>query len=306
MYRILSLDGGGIRGVLSSTILSRLVAAQPDFLGHVDMIAGTSTGAILGLALAKGLPPDRITQLYREEGPKIFHHDFFGDASHLFGLTGSKYKTEPRLTALKAVLGDVKLQDLPKKVLVPTVKLDSHNPPQPEPAQPAQWKAKLFHNFPGKDSDGDQLALDVAMRSSAAPVYFPIYQGYVDGGLVANDPSTCALVQAMHPSGAGTNQEEIAMLSIGTGGTQEFIDAMNDEWGLEQWNMRLVSLPLSAPEGMADYQSRLLLGSRYFRVQPELTRPIPLDDVASIEELVRIADAFPLNDVLTWLRDHWL
>lgn len=72
-HLILSLDGGGIRGVLTAKILERLEAACP-FLDRVELVAGTSTGGILALGLARGLTPSALVELYRTEGPRIFDH----------------------------------------------------------------------------------------------------------------------------------------------------------------------------------------------------------------------------------------
>ena len=72
-YRILSLDGGGIRGVLTARVIERLVEKKPDLLDKFDMVAGTSTGAILACGLASGRGPREIIELYEQKGPSIFH-----------------------------------------------------------------------------------------------------------------------------------------------------------------------------------------------------------------------------------------
>lgn len=304
-YRILSLDGGGLRGLLTSTLLERIVEQFPSFLESVDLIAGTSTGAILALALAKGLKPKDISDLYRDKGPSIFQHTLFSDFEHGFGVVGAKYGTNPREDALQAVFGETKLEDLQKKVLVASVDLDSAIGPCSNPHFMPQWKAKIFHNFEGPGSDGGEYAVDVAMRSSAAPVYFPIYQGFVDGGLVANNPSMCALCQALHPEGAGRPMAEISLLSIGTGITQEVITSLDGTWGLLQWAPSLVSLMMGASEGLPDYQCGLLLGSRYQRIQPHLQAAIGLDDVKSLPVLEQAAKDYDLADTARWITSNW-
>ena len=88
-------------------------------------------------------------------------------------------------------------------VLIPSFQLDNQAPH----AGQRQWKPKFFHNYPGPDSDGAELVVDVAMRTSAAPIYFPTYQSYIDGGVVANDPSMAAL--AHRNCRAGDERQEV-------------------------------------------------------------------------------------------------
>src|SRR5438270_13739741 len=70
-YHILALDGGGIRGLLTTILLERLEAAVPGFLSHIDLFAGTSTGGILALGLASGITPTAARDLYEGKGPEV-------------------------------------------------------------------------------------------------------------------------------------------------------------------------------------------------------------------------------------------
>jgi len=192
-YRVLSLDGGGIRGLITAILLERMEEAHPRFLSYVDLFAGTSTGGLLALGLASGMAPKEIRSLYEEMGKQVFSNSFLDDVLDLGSLIGAEYGIGPLKRALEHRFGDMRLGDLPKKVLVSSFDLD--NCPQ-DKNRLRTWKAKFFHNYPGLDSDGDQKVVDVALRTSNAPTYFPIYQGYVDGGVVANNPSVCAMAQA--------------------------------------------------------------------------------------------------------------
>ncbi len=99
-YRILSLDGGGIRGVLTARLLERIAEVRPEFLGRVDLFAGTSTGSILAIGLAMGLTPTRLVALYREQGPLIFRDSAWDDVRDLWGLNGAQYSTRNRLEGI--------------------------------------------------------------------------------------------------------------------------------------------------------------------------------------------------------------
>lgn len=311
-YRILSLDGGGVRGLLTARILERLDEEVPGWRAGIDLIAATSTGAILGLALADGLGPSDIADVYRKESAGIFHESFLHKAASLGGLVAAKYSTENRRAALAPVFGERRLRDLSKKVLVPTFDLDCGNgPAQTGREAECHWKPKFFHNFDNADSDGDELALDVVMRTSAPPVYFPIYQGYIDGGMIANNPSVCALAQALSANGANVaSSRDVLLLSIGTGFSPERIESIGGDWGVEQWNFRLVSIPIGRSEDVAHYQCGAILGDCYERIQPRLPKAVGLDDVGAIDDLDRIAgsylDSAEMRSSIDWVRARWM
>jgi patatin-like phospholipase/acyl hydrolase len=194
------------------------------------------------------------------------------------------------------------LADLPKKVLVSSFDLDS----QPsDPLKPHMWKAKFFHNFPGPGSDGDQKVVDVALRTSAAPTYFPIYQGYVDGGVVANNPSMCALAQAIDAPTGGRSLREIDLLSLSTGMNPHFISEQNAEWGVVQWVPHLISLILEGSVGLADYQCRQVLGKRYQRLNPILPVDVPLDKVDQIPLLKEIAGEADISQAVAFVKKYY-
>lgn len=307
-YRILSLDGGGIRGILTARLIERIAAQRPDFLSSVDLFAGTSTGSILAIGLAKGLTPTDLVRLYREQGPHIFHHDILHDVGSLWGLRGAKYTTKNRLQGIQPTIGEITLADLlPKHVLVATYQLDSQNPIEPVPAgQPQTWKAKFFHNYAGPDSDGAEKAIDVIMRSSAAPTYFPIYQGFVDGGVVANNPSVCALAQAINTNTGGKQDiKDLVLISFGTGMKTTNIASRDGDWGLEEWGLKLVDLLFESGAGLADYQCRQLLDDCYFRLNPDLKASIGLDAVDQTDLLLSKANACDIQPALDWIDRQW-
>ena len=137
------------------------------------------------------------------------------DLVELDGLAGAKYGNENLRRLLQDTFGGRKLQDLNPRVLVPSFRLDNQ---ETDPAN-RSWNPKFFHNFPGEDNDGECLIADVAM-ASAAPTYFPSYGEYIDGGVIANNPSMAAIAQVLdgrnQPSDRGT-LNEIKLLSVGTG-----------------------------------------------------------------------------------------
>jgi len=301
-YHILSLDGGGICGVLTAKLLERLEMAYPGFLSKVDMIAGTSTGGILALGLAAGLTPKEIGRLYEESSTTVFADSVWDSIRDLGKLTGADYSNEPLKRAILELIGEITLGDLQKRVLVSSFDLD--NEPQ-EPGVLRTWKPKFFHNFPGKESDADEQVVDVALRTGAAPAYFPIYQGYIDGGVVANNPSMCALAQALHPETGGQKLRQVTLLSIGTGIHSRFLPEQDADWGLVQWAPHLISLMIEGNVGLADYQCKQFLGKRYLRINPMLPKRIGMDRVDQIPLLKEVAEKENLDDAIEWLKRYY-
>lgn len=295
-YRILSIDGGGIRGLYAAVLIQRLLAAIPSLVERCDLLAGTSTGGIIALGLAHGVSIAELIELYTTRGQEVFENAQVRHAREASGLVGGN--DNKRLHALlHPVLGTTTLAKLRKHVLIPTFHLDNHG----EKQQCRTWKPKFFHNFPGPDSDGAERAIDVALRTSAAPTYFPIYQGYIDGGVVANNPSMAALAQALDHGTGKQSLTDIALLSIGTGVNATYIEAETLDWGLEQWAKPLVSLMMDGMMTVADYQCTRLLGARFHRLAPVLPKPIALDDVERTEDLMAYAGEVDLSATIRWL-----
>jgi patatin-like phospholipase/acyl hydrolase len=301
-YHILSLDGGGILGMLTAKLLERLEMAHPGFLSKINLFAGTSTGGILALGLAAGLTPQEIGRLYEESSTTVFADSVWDDIRDLGKLTGADYSNEPLKQAILDLIGEMTLGDLQKRVLVPSFDLDSEAHGS---GALRTWKPKFFHNFPGKDSDADEKVVDVALRTGAAPTYFPIYQGYIDGGVVANNPSMCALAQVLSPEAGGQKLRQVTLLSMGTGINPRYLPQQDADWGLVQWAPHLFSLMVEGSIGLADYQCKQFLGKRYLRINPVLPQPIGMDRVDQIPLLKEVAEEVNLDAAIRWLKRYY-
>jgi uncharacterized protein len=301
-YRILALDGGGIRGLYTAVLLGRLAEQVPGFTDSADLIAGTSTGGILALGLAKKIPIADLIALYQNNGSAIFSHTVWHEIRDLGDLTGSKYDNDDLIGLIQKTFGDGTLNDLlPRHVLVPSFDLDN----SAVPPSPRMWKPKFFHNFAGDDSDGDQKIADVALRTSAAPTYFPAYEGYVDGGVVANNPAMAALAQAID-DGTGKQQlGDLRIFSVGTGLTPQFVSGDTLNWGLAQWAPVLANMMIEGMMGVADYECSRLLKEKYFRLSPVLPAPIPLDCAEKIPSLIAYAESVDIAEAVKWLRGNF-
>lgn len=117
MCRILSLDGGGIRGILSADILSRL-EKEETFLSHVDLFAGTSTGAILAISLAFGSSPEDCAELYLNSAPLIFKSNLWEHVTHLRETLTPKYSNENLKQVLEQKFGDLTFSECKRPVVI--------------------------------------------------------------------------------------------------------------------------------------------------------------------------------------------
>jgi predicted acylesterase/phospholipase RssA len=303
MYRILSFDGGGIRGLVTLAMLKKIQNAVPRLISQADLVAGTSTGGIIALGLAAGKTVDELISLYLDNGEEIFDDSWLDDLVDLGGISGAEYDQVNLKKILGKIFGSLKLEGLAKKVLIPSFDLDNDH----EDPKKRTWKPIFFHNFPGVDSDGDQTLVDVALCTSAAPTYFPSHNGYVDGGVVANNPSMAALTQTQDPR-AELNPRpalgDIRMLSLGTGTILSYVKGKSHDWGFAQWAKPLISLLLDASMGIADYQCRQILRDGYHRLAPVFPPKvnIKLDEWERSQELIEFGTSVDVAPTVQWLQ----
>lgn len=306
-YRIMSLDGGGIRGLITVILLQRLSLEQglKDWLNHIDLVAGTSTGGLIALAIAKGLDLQVIRDLYEKKGRDVFDDSWLDDLMDLGTVIGSEYNNKKLTTELRKIMGNTTLGQLQRHVLIPSFDLDNEE----KDPQKRSWKPKLFHNLPGQDNDDGWLAYKVGLYTSAAPTYFPSVDGFIDGGVFANNPSLCALAQTQDSRNTSRPAlSEVVLFSLGTGTSLTYITRKNLDWGYAQWVKPLISLMLDGVGGIADYQCKQILGESYFRLAPNFPPgvSIPLDDVKRIPDMVTFAMNIPLESTVAWLEANWM
>lgn len=302
MYRILAFDGGGIRGILSLILVRRLEKAQPGFLAAADLISGTSVGGIIAMGLACGYQPSELEPLFEQLGNSVFARKGFASKLARKGLIGPKYEHTQLKEALDCMFGDRSLRDLPGKVMVTSFFVGgSHFPGQ------TPWKPKIFHNLDEETGDPDVRCVDVALYTSSAPSYFPSLHGYVDGGVVANNPSMCAYALVKRFLADKVCDDQISLLSIGTGDARITLNEDTTTWGTLEWAPFLMPLLMDGPSKATDYQCRQILGDLYYRLNIPLPegKHIGLDDSACVKVLSSLADEADLSCCLRWLEDKW-
>lgn len=215
-FRILSLDGGGIRGAFSAAFLARIEEHLDYPIGHYfDLIAGTSTGGIIAIGLGLGLSAKEILRLYEEQGPAIFdqQHGALNNwirqrvrgFRHWFD---NKYEPPNLRSALFSILGERRLGESQTRLIIPAW----------HPVLERVYIYKTAHHS-RLESDFKQLAIDAAMATAAAPTFLPAHSTadqveLIDGGVWANNPIGVAVVEAIGTLRWPANQLKI--LSIGT------------------------------------------------------------------------------------------
>lgn len=196
-FKILSIDGGGIKGLFSAEILSSLEKHYKCTISdHFDLICGTSTGGLIALALSTKIPATEIVDFYIDYGKKIFPHTNYVSRGWAFAkqlIYSSKYSNRNIRLSLKKILGDKKMSDAENLLCIPSYNLTQ--------GRPTVFKSPFHIN--GKNlwcNDAELMMVDVALATSAAPTYFPVHEinhnYFTDGGVWANNPTLCGLTEA--------------------------------------------------------------------------------------------------------------
>lgn len=299
--RILTIDGGGIRGLIPARILvslerklqqrsGREMARIADFF---DLIAGTSTGGLITcLLLAPGkngwssaFSAQDIVDLYLDHGAEIFDAPLSKRIRSLGGLRDERYDAAGLERLIDERMGNLWLSQLIKPCLITAYDV-------------TRRKAKFFTQHDARNDDKDYPIKVVARATSAAPTYFEAMPGengrtpyaYVDGGLFANNPTMCAYVEAYRKLAGKPTAENMVVLSLGTGQiTKSYPYQSVKDWGMVQWVGPLIDIMMASVSETVDYQMQQLFTAHgrsdsYLRLQTTID-----DDDKALAELDNIS-----------------
>lgn len=269
--RILSFDGGGIRGLFQAAVLNAASSYNDlrDFHCQAHVLAGTSTGAIVATGLAAGRSPKYLLNLYKEVGGRVFSKKTGWLRFHPY--RQAFYTTEPLQEALDRTYGTRPFHDKKSpRCLIPAVSLKS-------------LTCEIFDSH-STDLTGNNAPtiLDVVLASAAAPAFFRPHsfglgKVYVDGGLVANNPSLVAVTQLLRE---GTALDTIKVLSIGTSASKtEMQNQSMRPWWLGA--LRSVKVCMEGSADLADQILSTALEKKYLRIDSKEGQSIALDDYAN-------------------------
>lgn len=317
--RILSLDGGGIRGIIPGVILG-YIEKQLQIRDHsnrkigdyFDFIAGTSTGGILACAYlmpgANGqakYAADDALNIYLKEGGDIFHRNVMKKIFSGFGFFDEKYSAVELEKDLKSFFGEGMLADFIKPCLITAYELTSRN-------------AHFFNSADASDPLYNFKVHDIARATSAAPTYFEpalIYSqagqafSLIDGGVFANNPSLCAYAEVRklkfseilkntdkpdYPSA-----KDMLIVSVGTGTVKRPYHYKDFENAGEiKWLQPIIDILMSGNAETVDYQLMQMYRTLepadqkdYYRLEPSLREALPDMDLATLENLENLKQA---------------
>ncbi|WP_175956091.1 patatin-like phospholipase family protein [Burkholderia sp. BCC0405] len=326
-FKILSCDGGGIRGLITALLIQDL-DRRSRIIERADGFAGTSTGGLIALGLARGASISEIVDIYRTKGPVIFRKNpaWLAQQQALEqtavlagpGLTACQYVNTGLLEIARSLLGNRKLTDLSRFVAINSARLWDPQTKSWAPCTFSNGNGNAYRNIGG---------VDAALATSAAPTYFPPYEiaglGYfADGGVFANNPSISAIAEAL-ASGRTSNLDDARLLSLGTGTSPEGIlpNAVGNplNWGISTWLWPLEyrGVPAAALLGMtmdttatiAARQAEQILNTHYRRGNFVLGQSIGLDDWQKVPELEQETLAYMKSaewqQVCQWVEQYW-
>ncbi len=255
-FRILSIDGGGIKGVFPAAFLAHIedTLSGAPVSSFFDLIAGTSTGGIIALGLGLGLRASEVLEFYERYGPTIFPH-----RSPWWVLGPAKYESGPLRQALEKTLGSKRLGDSKCRLLIPSFNATTGKIHIYKTAHHSRLQV-----------DFKVSAVDVALATSAAPVYFPPHRSgenvvLIDGGIWANNPTGLAVTEAI--SMLRISCTEIDVLSIGCTSTPPDFTQTGRGWKF--WAFRAIDAAMQGQSFAAIGTAQHLAGhDNVFRYSP--------------------------------------
>jgi uncharacterized protein len=291
--RVLSIDGGGIRGLIPALVLAEVEHRTGRRIAELfDLVAGTSTGGILACALTAPSPDDpgrprfsaeELSRLYETEGPNIFSRSLLKRITSIEGLIDERYDDDGLQDALDRFLGATRLRDALTPVLITAYDIEER-------------AAFFFRSARAvRDPAYDFAMADVARATSAAPTYFepaavtaaaggrafPL----VDGGVFATNPAMCAFADVIRD---GRAIELVA--SFGTGQHTRPLPLNRVRgWGQLEWARTIIDVVFDGVADTVDFQlGQLLADGDYVRLQTELRLASDDLDDASPENIARL------------------
>lgn len=269
MKKILSLDGGGIRGIIPAILLSEIEDKTGKAISELfDLIAGTSTGGILALGLTvpgSGNKPaytaEKLIDIYEKDGRKIFDMSFWQGVSSVWGWSDELYDHDSLEDVLDKYFGNKQLGSARTRVLVSSYELVERRP--------------FFFKSWRKEYKSIQMK-KVGRATSAAPTFFEPYNlkhknnnwVLVDGGVFVNNPAVSAYAEARR---IFPREEDFLVISLGTGElTRQLPYDEVKNWGKIEWVRPIIDVVLDGVSDAVDYQLEKILGEKFYRFQTEL------------------------------------
>jgi hypothetical protein len=290
-FKILSIDGGGVKGLYCSTILEKMEEKFDCRIGdYFDLLCGTSTGGLIALALSLNIPAKEISDFYRTDGPRIFPADPKWYAFLKQALLAGKYGDKELRKSLYRIFGDRKIGESNNLLCIPSYCVTHAD----------NYVFKFDHPEGNLDRDNERSYVDVALATSAAPTYFPVAQissihntQFVDGGVWANNPTLVGLIEALKYFVPSPRYSGIKLLSISSINLYEGKALLNRHRSFRHWKGDLFQTSISGQSNFTHYFMKSIGNS--LKVPVDYVR-IPSEQVSSHQEhLVQLDVATPAS-----------
>ena len=305
-FKILCIDGGGIKGLYSAELLAKFEQVFGCLVSdRFDMLCGTSTGGIIALAASLKISMREVVDFYQKHGPSIFNEvtkHKCGGRAYLRAKQiafGGKYSAEPLRSALESVFGNRKIAESNNFLCIPAYNTLTANP---------RVFKKDFDNF---TEDDRKSYVDVALATSAAPTYLPVMEieddQYVDGGLWANNPILVALTEYLYKFAQDSRFDGLEILSISScqkskGERHHKLNRAFRDWTDTLFDAYSIGQSKSTMFLLSKLKGNLTFPFEYQRIEniplsPEQDKIIDLDNASedSMKLLVKIADNTAMN-----------
>jgi patatin-like phospholipase/acyl hydrolase len=269
--KILCINGGGIFGIIPIYFLYK---AGIDIGSMFDAYGGTSVGSQIVLALASGKSIDEIFTYFKAASPNIFSKSIW---SH-FNAFSPEYDDAGLNKELMTFLPG-KFTDIKKPVFVPAYDFVNHVP-------------KVFDNVMNS-FDLDWNTWEIARASSAAPTYFAPYKGYIDGGVVINNPSMAVAWGLKHKLNIPFEDMEILVIGTGTAEEPKYTSDEICHWTQVKWVRPLIDILINGNIEVFDFGCKAMPFRKYAMFNPiELPKDWGMDDPTIIPDILAKCDPF--------------
>lgn len=277
--RILSIDGGGIKGVFPASFLKTIEEELPRPIGeYFDLIVGTSTGGIIAIGLGLGFSANDLLDFYLKLGPDVFAGNRILKLFRSIGI--AKYNPEPLYDKLVEKFGDRKIGESKTRLVIPSMNLNTLT----VHIYKTSHHVRLMKDY-------KRPVVEAAMATAAAPTFFPSYKSaqgipFIDGGLWANNPMAVAAVEAL--TILGWEAKDVRMLSLGCTQIPPSIHwAQRFSLGLVYWGFKAKDAFMGGQASGALGMAQHLLGKdNVIRINPVVpSGRYRLDSVKELEAL---------------------
>jgi hypothetical protein len=287
---VLTLDGGGIRGLIQIRIIGRILDKFPELQEKILFIGGTSVGSVNGSGLGIGLKPAEVEKLLYEGAPEVFEDDLFDDIKDLGRLLGAQYSVKNLKNVLLKQLQQKKVKDLSIDCGFTVFDMQ-------------KWEPVFINSL--ENQYDDMLLLDAVTGSGSALTFFELWKYMTDGGIWAVNPTMASLALLKSPASnlGAVSWGDIKILNVGSGDFHEPPMKLkhDEDIGYVKLAQLIPDVFLDGVNRMIATQAQWILHDDFHRVSPELPEKIGMDNWKKRDELLDIAQKENLDDTFNWI-----